>query len=124
MSFLNEVSIMGNLGKKPELGVFPDGTPVLRISIATTERYTTKKGNIEENTIWHSVQITGKLAEVIAQYADKGDKLLIKGKLKKNNYTDAQGVVHASYTIIADKAIMVGSKRANTPDDDVENDHE
>ena len=117
MSFLNEVTLLGNLGKRPELGVFPDGTPVLRISIATTERYTSKKGNIEENTIWHPVQITGRPAEVIAQYADKGDKLLIKGKLKKNNYTDSQGVVHAGYTVIADKVLMVSSKRSTPPPD-------
>ncbi len=110
MSFLNEVTIMGNLGKKPELNFFPDGTPVLRLSIATTEKYHNKKGELEESVTWHPVQMTGRLAEVIAQYVDKGDKLLIKGKIKKNNYTNAQGVVHSGYIIHTDKAIMINTK--------------
>lgn len=110
MSFLNEVTILGNLGKKPELSVFPDGTPVLRISIATTERYTNKKGDLEEIVTWHPIQITGRPAEVIAQYTDKGDKLLIKGKIKKNSYTNAQGVVHSGYIIHTDKVIMINTK--------------
>lgn len=111
MGFLNEVNILGNLGKTPSMSYFPDGTPVLRISLATSEKYTTKKGEIIETTTWHPVQLTGRLAEIVVQYLDKGDQLFVKGKLRHRNYKDNQGVSHASYDILATQIIMVGTKR-------------
>ena len=110
-AFFNEIILLGNIGKTPELKYFQNGTPFIQISLATTEKYKNQNDEWIENTSWHSIHISGRSAEVIATYMDKGDKLFVKGKIKQKQYTDAKGVKHSTYEVQANQAIMVSSKR-------------
>lgn len=88
-AFINEHTVMGNLGKDPELRFFPNGTPTLRVSIATQEHVTDKEtGEITEVTQWHTASLIGNQAEIVAKYMKKGDKLWVRGPLQTRIYED------------------------------------
>lgn len=88
---LNKCQIIGNLGKDPEMRYTQDGKPIASLSIATSESWTDKQGQKQERTEWHRVSIFGKLAEIVQQYAHKGSKVYIEGKLQTKKWTDQQG---------------------------------
>lgn len=88
-AFINEHTVMGNLGKDPELRFFANGTPTLRVSIATQEHATDKEtGEITEVTQWHTASLIGNQAEIVAKYMKKGDKLWVRGPLQTKTYED------------------------------------
>lgn len=88
-AFINEITVMGNLGKDPELRFFANGTATLRVSIATQEHMTNKEtGEITEVTQWHTASLIGSLAERVAKYMKKGDKLWVRGPLQTKIYED------------------------------------
>jgi len=88
-AFINEHTVMGNLGKDPELRFFSNGTATLRVSIATQEHMTNKEtGEITEVTQWHTASLIGSQAERVAKYMKKGDKLWVRGPLQTRIYED------------------------------------
>ncbi|HBP32124.1 MAG TPA: single-stranded DNA-binding protein [Advenella kashmirensis] len=90
-AYINEVTVMGNLGKDPELRYFVDGTASLRISIATREQWTDKDtGEVKEDTQWHTASLVGNQAEIVAKYMKKGDKIWIRGPLQTKVYEDGR----------------------------------
>src|SRR5262249_44653243 len=71
MSF-NKITIVGYLGRDPELRYTPQGTAVCNMSIATTEKRRDARGETEEHTIWFRVTAWGRQAELAAEYLAKG----------------------------------------------------
>jgi len=100
-AFINEHTVMGNLGKDPELRFFPNGTPTLRVSIATQEHVTDKEtGEITEVTQWHTASLIGNQAEIVAKYMKKGDKLWVRGPLQTKIYEDERTGMNKMSVII------------------------
>jgi len=66
----NRVILMGNLGADPELKLTQGGTSVLKLRVATSERYVDRNGDKQERTEWHTVVVWGKraVAAMVAQY--------------------------------------------------------
>lgn len=88
-AYINEITVMGNLGKDPELRYFANGTASLRISIATPDQWTDKEtGEVKESTQWHTASLLGNQAEIVAKYMKKGDKIWIRGPLQTKIYAD------------------------------------
>jgi len=86
-AYINEITVMGNLGKDPELRYFANGTASLRISIATQDQWTDKDtGEVKEGTQWHTASLVGKQAEIVAKYMNKGDKIWVRGPLQTKIY--------------------------------------
>lgn len=83
---MNKVTLIGRLGNDPEVKQFQDGTTVVRLSVATTERYTNKQGEKVELTEWHTVKFWRKTAEIVAKYFKKGDPIVVEGKLHYDSY--------------------------------------
>jgi single-strand DNA-binding protein len=88
---VNAVEMVGRLGQTPELKHTDDGTPYVRLSLATSERYTDRGGEIRERTEWHSGVAWGKTAEGIAQQLGKGDSVALTASLRINSY-EKEGV--------------------------------
>ena len=89
MAGINKVILVGNLGAKPEIKYAANGNAVVNLSVATSDSWTDKStGQKQERTEWHRVSLFGKLAEVAAQYTDKGSKVYVEGKLETRKYTD------------------------------------
>lgn len=86
MSSLNRVTLIGNVGKDPEVRYTKSSDPILSFSLATTEKW---DGN--EKTEWHRVDVFGKLAAALKDHITKGKKLYIEGKLTYDEWTDKDG---------------------------------
>jgi len=91
MNTVNRVQLTGNLGNKPEIKTFDNGNKLARFSMATSEEYTTKKGDKATDTQWHFVAVWGKLADMIETELDKGSQVSVEGRLVTRNYTDKNG---------------------------------
>ena len=103
MSDLNLCSFIGRLGKAPETRVTPNGDAVTNFSIACGWKTKTKEG-----TEWVNVSTFGKLAEICAQYLDKGSQVYVQGKMKTEKYEDKSGVTKYSTKIAADTVQFLG----------------
>lgn len=65
-SMNNKVQLIGHLGADPELKDMGNGKRMLRMRLATNERYKTTEGEWKDNTEWHPVVVWGKQAERLA----------------------------------------------------------
>lgn len=88
MSSLNEVNIIGHLGRDPELKFTPSGQPVANFSVATDESYMGKDGQKIQKTEWHRIVVWGKQAEFCGTYLKKGSLVYVKGSLETRKWTD------------------------------------
>src|SRR5215510_2152514 len=91
MSF-NKITIVGYLGRDPELRYTPQGTAVCNFSVATTEKRRNARGETEEHTIWFRVTAWGRQAEVANEYLAKGRQVYVDGRLRLEEYTDREGI--------------------------------
>ena len=88
---VNKAIILGNVGNDPEIKTFDNGNKVANFSIATSEKWTDKQGEKQEQTEWHNVAVFGKLADIVESYVKKGQQLYIEGKIKTRSWEDADG---------------------------------
>jgi single-strand DNA-binding protein len=92
MAGINKVILVGNLGAKPEIKYASNGNAISNLSVATSESWTDKStGQKQERTEWHRVSLYGKVAEIAAQYLDKGSKVYVEGKLQTRKWQDQNG---------------------------------
>ena len=123
MASLNRVTLIGNVGKDPEIKTFASGNKVAQITLATTERYKDRNGEQKEDTEWHSVQAFGKLADVVERFVHKGSLLYLDGKIRTRSY-EADGRTVYRTEILADHIQMLdrreqGNRPALGPDEDL-----
>ncbi|MGO9863082.1 MAG: single-stranded DNA-binding protein [Terriglobales bacterium] len=90
MKGLNRVTLLGNLGKDPEIKFTPQGTQVAKFSLATTERFKGKDGQWQERTDWHNIVLWEGLAKIAGDYLKKGSKVYIEGRLHTHSWDDKQ----------------------------------
>jgi single-strand DNA-binding protein len=91
MQGLNKVTLIGNLGKDPEINVIDGGTKVAKFSVATTETYKDPSGAKQKLTEWHSVVAWRGLADLAEKYLHKGSSVYVEGKLRTRSYDDKDG---------------------------------
>lgn len=90
---INKVIIVGRLGQDPEVRYAPSGAAFANITVATSEQWRDKQtGEQKEQTEWHRVVISGKLAEIAGEYLRKGSEVYLEGKLRTRKWTDHNGV--------------------------------
>ena len=100
---VNKVILVGNLGEDPEVRYMPNGNPVAKISLATSDSYKDKNtGQMVDKTEWHRVIFFGKLAEVVGEYCRKGSQIYVEGKLQTRKWTDNQSVERYTTEIVVD----------------------
>ncbi len=92
MASVNRVTIIGNLGKDPEVRSFANGGKVCNLRVACSEQWKDKDGNRQERTEWVSVSIQNDpLIRVAEQYLRKGSKVYLEGKLETKKYQAQDG---------------------------------
>lgn len=117
MASLNQVQLIGNVGRDPESRVLPSGVMVINFSVATTEKWKSRDGEKMEETSWHRCVAFDKTAEIIEEYVKKGDKLYIEGRLKYGSY-EKDGVKHYTTDINVNRVQMLGSPKDRDDGDD------
>jgi single-strand DNA-binding protein len=107
---INKVILVGNLGKDPELRYTPSGAAVATFSLATSERYKDKSGEMQEKTEWHNIVAWRQLAEICGKYLHKGKQVYIEGKIQTRSYDDRDGNKRYITEIVADQMQMLGGR--------------
>lgn len=121
---LNKVTLIGNLGKDPEIRFMPDGSRVASFSLATSETWKDKTtGERKDRTEWHRIAVFNeKLAEIVEKYVRKGTKLYIEGQLQTRKWTDQAGIEKYTTEIIIGKfrgdLVLLDSKKSESGIDD------
>jgi single-strand DNA-binding protein len=85
---LNKVTLIGRLGRDPEVRRLDSGAAVAKFSLATDESYKDKDGNVVQQTEWHNIVVWRSQAEIAEKYLKKGMLVYIEGKLTHREYTD------------------------------------
>ena len=90
---VNKVILLGNLGRDPEVRQTQDGTKIVHLAIATSERWRDRQsGEPREKTEWHRVVIFNeRLADVAEKYLSKGRQVYVEGQLQTRKWTDQSG---------------------------------
>lgn len=109
---VNRVTLIGHVGKDPDVKHFDNGTAVASFSLATTEKgYTAQNGTtIPDRTEWHNIVCWRGLAKVAEQFVKKGSQLYIEGKIRSRSYDDANGVKRYVTEIYVDNLELLGGK--------------
>lgn len=106
----NKVTLIGHMGNAPELKTFEGNKKMVRVSIATHEMYTNKKGEKVNDTTWHNVVAWGPLAETVSKYTQKGSEIAVEGRLVNKTYTDKEGVKRYSTEVHMNDLVLLGGK--------------
>jgi single-strand DNA-binding protein len=110
MSSVNRVTILGRVGKDPELRYATGGAAICNLSVATSRSWKDKtSGERQEETEWHRVALFERLAEVAGEYVKKGKQVYIEGRLKTRKWTDKDGVERYTTEIMATELVLLGS---------------
>lgn len=106
---LNKVILIGNVGNDPEIRDLPDGSKVARFSLATSEKFRSKKsGELVEQTEWHNIVCWNVLAELSSNYIKKGGRIYLEGRIKSSSWADKiTGDIKYSIEILANSIILL-----------------
>ncbi len=108
MAYLNKIMLMGNVGS---INVRKSNDMTYAsLSLATTKRYTTKSGEQKEQTTWHNLNLSGRLAEVVERYVKKGDPLYAEGEYVQRHYTASDGSERTVFEVNVSSIQMLGSR--------------
>jgi single-strand DNA-binding protein len=99
MASFNKITIVGYLGRDPEIRYTSQGTAVCDFSLATTERRKDKSGETQEVTTWFRVSLFGRQAEIAHQYLTKGRQVYVEGSLSQREWTDKDGATRTSLEV-------------------------
>ena len=120
MKGLNCVQLIGRLGHDPDVQYNDKGTARTTFSVATNRTWTDADGQAQTETEWTRCATWGKLAEIAAQYAHKGSRVYVAGRLHTTRWEDAQtGEARASVEIVVDDLILLDRPTPTaTPEDE------
>ncbi|HEY8402589.1 MAG TPA: single-stranded DNA-binding protein [Cytophagaceae bacterium] len=105
---MNKVIMLGRLSSDTELRTTQSGTAVCKFSIAVDRP--AKQGE-ERQADFFRIAAWGKTGEFVNTYFEKGQRILIEGRLQNNNYEDKNGIKHYSNDVIAEKVYFADGKR-------------
>jgi single-strand DNA-binding protein len=119
---INKVTLIGNLGKDPEVRRLETGAAVARMTLATNESYKDKSGEWKDLTEWHTVICWRHLAERAEKQLKKGSLVYVEGKLSTRKWTDKDGNDRYTTEVVAN-TFRILERRGDgggfpTPDDE------
>jgi single-strand DNA-binding protein len=85
---VNKATLIGNVGKDPEIRSTPSGTMIATFGLATSDRFQDAQGNWQDRTEWHNLVAFKRTAEIVRDYVKKGSKLYVEGKIQTRSWED------------------------------------
>lgn len=107
MKGLNKVTLIGNLGKDPEISTLEGDIALAKFTLSSNESYKDQNGNTQTITDWHNIVAWRNMAEKVGKYLHKGSHIYMEGKIKTRSYEDKDGTKRYVTEIIADSFIML-----------------
>jgi len=111
MRGVNRVTLIGNLGKDPEVQYLEGNIAVAKFPLATTESFKDKTGQMASQTEWHTVVLWRGLAELAQKYLHKGSLVYIEGRLRTRNWEDKDKIRRFSTEIVGDNLVMLEKRK-------------
>lgn len=112
-----KITVVGNLGRDPEMRYTPGGQAVTNFSVATNRQYTASSGEKIKETVWFRVSAWGRQAETCNQYLKTGSQVLVEGRMTPDKasggpriWTRADGTSASSYEITAERVVFLTSR--------------
>lgn len=113
---INKVTLVGNLGRDPEVRRLDNGVVVAKFPVATNESYKDKSGEWQTQTEWHDVVVWRQLAERAERDLKKGKLVYIEGKLTHRKYTDQNNIDRYVTEVVGNMLrILERSERSSSP---------
>ena len=103
----NQVTLMGNLTRDPELRTTPNGASVCSFSLALNRSYKNAEGNWTEVTDYVDIVAWGSLGERVAQYLTKGRPALVSGRLQSRSW-EQDGAKRSKVEVVANDVTFLG----------------
>lgn len=107
---LNQVTLIGNLGRDPELRYTDKGVAVCTIALACTESYRDANGNNVDRTNWINVVLWRAQAEILGKYCRKGSTICIEGRISTRSYTTAENETRYVTEVESRKLILLDGR--------------
>ena len=109
-----QCTIIGNLGRDPELRYTPGGRAVTDFSVAVNRKWTSQEGTPGEETVWFKVTCWERLAETTNQYLSKGRQVMIVGRINVSAWTTKEGEARATLELTAQDVKFLGGRGDQT----------
>jgi single-strand DNA-binding protein len=121
---MNIITLIGRVGKDPEVKTFESGNKIAQFSLATSEKWKDKAtGEKKERTQWHQIKVQGDgLVGVIEAYVSKGDMLAVTGALEYRQWEKDGAKMTAAEIVVGIKGAieLLGGKQSERSNDDHE----
>lgn len=114
---LNKVMLIGNVGQDPSVRYLDSnsqGGPAPKVAtftLATTERFRDRSGNLQENTEWHNIVAWRALADTAEKFIRKGSQIYVEGRLRTRSWTDQGGNKRYTTEVLADNIQLLGRRQ-------------
>lgn len=115
MANLNQVFLMGNLTRDPELRYVPSGRAVANLGLAVNRAFVTQDGERKEETCFVRVVVWGKQAENCNQYLSKGSQVFIEGRLQSRDWETEDGTRRNTLEVVARRVQFLGKPKEGEP---------
>lgn len=122
MSSLNQVNLIGNLGRDPEVLKSTEKGDFVKLSLATTKRYRIKEGKVHEDTQWHTIYVSNGLGRIASKHLSKGSRIYISGELRTHEWEDKSGKTHFSIAVYAKDIKFLSVKPIEKKENDLYSD--
>lgn len=119
MRGVNKVTLIGNVGKEPEIQSLEGNLVVAKFPLATTENHKDKNGNMVSHTEWHTVVLWRGLAELAQKFLHKGSMIYVEGRIRYRNWEDKDKIKRSSTEIVADNFVMLDKRKDNDPKSEI-----
>jgi len=108
---VNKVTLLGNVGKDPEIRSSASGVMVANLTLATSDRFQDAQGGWQDRTEWHTLVAFKRTAEIVRDYVKKGSKLYIEGKLQTRSWDDKEsGAKKYRTEIIVNELVLLSGR--------------
>ena len=115
-NYVNQVFLLGTLGRDPEFRTTVGGTNIATFSLATSESRKDAQGNWLEDTTWHNIKAFGRSAETARDQLKKGGKVFVEGKITQESWDDKQtGQKRSKTVVVANYLSVVPTARSSSP---------
>ena len=104
---LNRVTLIGRLGRAPEMRYTPKGKPVTSFSVVTTHTWISSNNQVQEETDWFNIVACGSLAEACKESLTKGQPVYVEGRMKTRQWADADDVAHSRAEVVAQSVVSL-----------------
>src|ERR1051326_6219603 len=108
MSNFNKISMIGYLGRNPEMKTTTDGQSVVNFPIATTQKRK-DQGESKDQTTWFSANFWNGQAELANENLKKGSPVYLEGRLRAREYTDKEGRLRVKLEVVGTQIHLLGN---------------